>query len=155
MRRYTAKQLSFLPGTNTARSWELKPAPRQEEAAFMRSLQDAARLLGIVTVHLQTFCNNHFYVTCPACKRPILAHCKAHTNAEYAGYPDLLIVRAGIECKVDRNQRGEPCEPSPVQLATHGRLRAANVPVAIISPGNVQEGIDFLRNLTRKRAETC
>jgi hypothetical protein len=150
-RRFTAVQLELLPGTNTATSYRLKAPPKQDEEKLMRQLQEAAALLGLVTVHLQTFCNNHFYVTCPACKRPILAHCKAHPNAEYAGMPDILVVSAAVEVKRDRNQAGDPFEPTARQTAAHEALRRRGIPVMVVSPGNLQEAVQFLQRLSKER----
>ena len=60
-RRLEAKQLSFLPGTNTATSYRLKAIPRQDEEKFMRQLQEAAALLGLPSVHISYYCGNKFY----------------------------------------------------------------------------------------------
>ena len=150
MRGLRVKQLELLPGTNEARSWKLKPAPRQDEERFMRQLQAAAVLLGFATIHLPTYHKNSFWVTCGRCGARVLATCRKPINGEYAGFPDILFISAGIECKRDRNARGDPFEPSPLQTATHERLRRAGVPCLVVSPGNLSEAITFLKTIKRK-----
>jgi hypothetical protein len=151
MRRFKIEQLSFLPGTSTARSWKLKPAPRQDEEKLMRQLKDAAALLGLPSVHISYYCGNKFYVRCSHCGNIELAECRKRNNQENAGLPDLCGISWGIETKRDRNQRGDPFEPSDMQTATHEWLRRAGVPVIVAHPGNLQETISFLQNISRER----
>ncbi len=147
MKRFRVKQMTMFPGTNTARSWKLRRPPQQAEAAFMRQIMDLARLLGLPCLHVSYYCGNKFYVKCSHCGHPELATCRKRNNTENAGLPDLCGIAWEIKTKRDRNQTGEPFEPSDRQTATHARLRAAGVPVLVVSPGNVQEAVDFLRNM--------
>lgn len=149
-RRPRAIQLELLPGTNEARRWKLKAPPRQEEAAFMRSLQQAARLLGLPSVHISYYCGNKFYVRCPNCGHVTLAECRKTNNQENAGLPDLCGIAWGIETKRDRNQRGDGYEPTARQTAAHESLRRQGVPVMVAHPGNLQEAITFLQEIARK-----
>ncbi len=151
MKRARFEQLSFLPGTNEARSWKLKPAPKQEEEKLMRQIQDAARLLGLPSVHIGYYCGNKFFVKCSHCGHLELATCHKRNNTENAGLPDLCGIAWGIETKRDRNQRGEPFEPTDLQKATHEALRQQNVPVLVVSPGNLGEAVSFLQKLSRGR----
>lgn len=150
MRRYTAKQLSFLPGTNTARSWKLKAPPRQDEKKFMEGLQQAAALLGLPSVHISYYCGNKFYVRCSHCGHMELATCHKRNNQENAGQPDLIGIAWGIETKRDKNLRGDPFEPDERQVRTHDALRRKGVPVLVAHPGNLQEAISFLQKLSKR-----
>jgi hypothetical protein len=147
-RRFTATQLSFLPGTNEARTWKLKAPPKQEEAVFMRQLQDAARLMGLPSIHLSYYCGNRFYKKCPHCGHVELVTCNKTNNGENAGHGDLIGIAWEIETKRDRNQAGDPFEPTDCQTATHEALRKAGIPVMVSHPGNLQATIQFLKNLS-------
>jgi hypothetical protein len=151
MRRFTAKQLSFIPGTNHATSYRLKAPPRQAEAAFMRQLQEAARLLGLPSVHISYYCGNKFYVRCSHCGHVELATCRKTNNSENAGLPDLCGISWGIETKRDRNQRGDPFEPTDRQTAKHEELRRAGIHCMVAHPGNLTETISFLQRLSKER----
>ncbi len=150
--RTESKQLELFPGTNTARSWKLKAPPRQQETAFMRQLQQAARLLGLPSVHISYYCGNKFYVRCSHCGHVELAECRKRNNQENAGLPDLCGIAWGIETKLDRNQRGDAFEPTARQTAAHDALRRQGVPVIVAHPGNLQEAISFLQKLSKERA---
>jgi hypothetical protein len=116
----------------------------------MRSLKQAAALLGLPSVHISYYCGNRFYVRCTHCGHLELATCNKRNNQENAGLPDLCGIRWGIETKRDRNQAGDAFEPDDRQTAAHAALRRQGVPVMVCSPGNLKEAIGFLQQLSRK-----
>ena len=80
-------------------SKDTKQKREQHEKKFMNSLGKALNNLGLVWIHLRNKCLNKFWHTCPHCKKKSLVTCYATLNEDYTGYPDILIVAAGIETK--------------------------------------------------------
>ena len=147
--RLEAKQLSFLPNSNHATSYQLKAAPRQQEKKFMEGLQQAASMLGLPCIHVEYYCGNKFYVKCSHCGHLELATCNKRNNVQNSGHGDLIGIKWEIECKRDRNQRGDAFEPTDRQSATHEALRRHGVPVMVAHPGNLQEAVSFLQWLSK------
>jgi hypothetical protein len=147
MRRIEAKQLTLFPDLVVEPRVQLKPMPEQSEKAFMVEVMTAAELIGLPSVHLQTYHENSFWVTCGQCGARVLATCRKPVNAEYAGWPDIIGVAWAVECKRNRNLNGDPFLPSAEQRGRMDNLSAVGVPVLLANPARKQETIDFLRKI--------
>ena len=73
-----------------------------KENRFQRKIGDILNQLGLVWIHLKNKCLNKFYHECPHCGNKSLVTCHKTINAEYTGYPDVLIVAGGLELKARR-----------------------------------------------------
>jgi hypothetical protein len=113
------------------------------EKGFMQDIMGYARRLDLACIHLQTYHENSFWVTCPCCGQRTLATCRKPVNTEYAGWPDILFVSAGIECK------RQGMQPNELQIKTHERLRKQGVPVMVASPDNVKETEEFIYKMAK------
>jgi hypothetical protein len=122
-----------------------KPSPKPLEKGFMLQVMDYASKIGLPNIHVQTFHENSFWVTCSCCGQRTLATCRKPVNTDLAGWPDILFVSAGIECK------REGFEPTELQIKTHERLKRQGVPVMTGSPENINEITKFIHNLTKGR----
>ena len=115
------------------------------EKVFMQQVKELAEKMGLPAVHIENYCGNAFNVECPCCGNKTLAHCRKTLNKESAGLPDLLGLAWGIELKRHANY-----EPSPLQTATHEKLRRQGVPVMVATPENVSEAVNFLKKQAQK-----
>jgi len=127
----------------------LKPEPAPLEKDFMRQVKDLAEKMGLPSVHIENYCGNKFFVECPICGNKTLATCRKRNNTGNAGTPDLIGIEWAIELKRDRNQRGEAFEPSIRQKSQMEKLSGLGVPVMVASPGNINEAINFLKNIQK------
>lgn len=121
-----------------------KPEPMPLEKGFMQDVMDYASKIGLPNVHLETYHENSFWVTCSCCGQRTLATCRKTINGEHSGYPDILFVSAGIECK------RQGYEPTEQQVRTHEALRKQGVPVITVSPENASELHDFMQKMVKK-----
>lgn len=151
MKPLDAKQISFLPGTNTVKSITFKKPPLELEKKFMKQLQDVAYKLGLPCLHIEYYCGNKFYVKCSKCGHPTLATCHKRNNTENVGQPDLIGIAWTIETKRDRNKRGDAEKTTPIQDLVMRLLKEAGIPGIVANPAKMQEAIDFLQKLAREK----
>jgi hypothetical protein len=123
----------------------------------MHQVKELAEKMGLPSVHIENYCGNKFSpkcscggeAVCSVCGKPVLAHCRKRNNTGSIGTPDLIGIAWAIEFKRDRNQRGEPFEPSIRQKTKMERLHNQGVPVMLLYPGNLTNAINFLKNIQK------
>jgi hypothetical protein len=135
-----------------------KPAPGPLEVAFMNEVKELAEKLGLPALHIENYCGNKFFpkcscggsAVCSVCGKPVLAHCRKRNNTGNAGTPDLIGISWAVECKRDRNQRGDSFAPSIRQKTTMEKLHDQGIPVVVGNLARMNEVENFLKAISRK-----